>query len=224
MGSDGSVTGFTATEGTAYNVIYYERRADAQELGISGLFAPGIYTVSAQMAVFSTEGSNSGNRGSQVGWAYYYIPRMQFSGDASTNGSQTDPATTTLSGTALSYEQAVEAGACVDCNFPNLAYMIYEPLTFNGNNAIVGMAVVGGDISARIGEPTVVPVKYIMANGTVVQPKFSDLTFTMADTSIATVANGVVTGVATGDTTLTIAGPDGSNVEDITVTVTVPDK
>lgn len=220
MGSDGSVTGFTATEGTAYNVIYYERRADAQELGISGLFAPGIYTVSAQMAVFSTEGSNSGNRGSQVGWAYYYIPRMQFSGDASTNGSQTDPATSILSGTALGYEAAAQEGACVDCNYPMLAYMTYVPLVFNGNNAISAMAVVGGNLSIAAGDTMVIPVKYVMADNTIVQPNFSELTITSATPATASVANGVLTGVAAGNTTLNISRTAGG-VEPITVGVTV---
>jgi hypothetical protein len=52
-------------------------------------------------------------------------------------------------------------------------------------------------------------------------PVTGDLTFTMADTNVATVANGAVTGVAEGDTTLTIAGPSGSNVDPIVVGVAV---
>ena len=221
MTDAGVINGFTAVANESYNVIYYERRADAQELGISGMFAPGVYTVSAQMAVFSTEGANSGNRGSQVGWAYYYIPRMQFGGNASVNGGQTDPATSTLSGTALSYEDAAKDGTCVDCNFPMLAYMTYVPLTFNGNSAIAALAVVGGNISVEALDSVVIPVKYVMADNTLVQPKYSDLTITVADTTKATVSNGVLTGAAAGDTTMTIAGPSGSNVETITVGIHV---
>lgn len=217
----GVVQDFVATAGTTYNVMYYEQRADAQHIDISSMIAPGVYTVSAQMAVFSADGSNAGNRGSQVGWARYYIPRMQFSGNAETNGSQTDPATSVLSGTALSYQQAAEVGACIDCSFPMLAYMTYEPLTFNGNNAISAMAVVGGNIEVAVEGSELIPVKYVMADGTLGQPKYSDLTITVADTSKATVANGVITGVAAGDTTMTIAGPAGSNVPTITVGVTV---
>ena len=219
----GVIQDFVAVANTTYNVIYYEKRADAQYFAISAMIAPGVYNVSAKMAVFSTEGTNNGNRGTQVGWASYVIPRMQFGGDASTNGSQTDPATTALSGTALSYEEAVEAGACVDCNFPNLAYMTYEPLTFNGNSAIAALAVIGGDIDLVVGagNAKVIPVKYVMADNTVVQPKYSDLTITSGSTSIATVSSGVITGASAGDTTLTIAGPNGSNVETITVGVHV---
>ena len=219
----GLIQDFVAVANTTYNVIYYENRADAQYFAISSMIAPGVYNVSAKMAVFSTEGSNSGNRGSQVGWASYVIPRMQFGGDVATSGSQTDPATTTLSGTALSYEAAVEEGECVDCNYPNLAYMTYQPLSFNGNNSIVALAVIGGDIDllTGAGNAKVIPVKYVMADNTVVQPKYSDLTITSDDTGVATVSGGVITGVAAGDTSITIAGPSGSNVDSIEVGVHV---
>lgn len=216
----GVVQDFEAVPGT-YNVLYYEHRADAQHIDISSMIAPGIYTVTAQMAVFSAEGSNAGNRGSQVGWARYYIPRMQFSGNAETNGSQTDPATSVLSGTALSYQDAAEVGACIDCSFPMLAYMTYEPLTFNGNNAISALAVIGGDIEVEDGDSVLIPVKYVMVDSTLAQPKYSDLTFTVDDTTKASVENGIITGLAEGDTSMTIAGPSGSDVETITVGVHV---
>ena len=221
LNENGEVEDFVAVDGADYNVIYYERRADAEELGISGMFAPGVYTVIAQMAVFSAEGANAGNRGTQVGWAYYYIPRMQFGGNASVNGSQTDPATSALSGTALTYYDNGNAEACIDCNFPMLAYMTYVPLTLNGNNAIVGMTVIGGNIEIEAGESMLVPVKYAMAGEKLAQPKYSDLTFTVQDTTKATVTGGVITGAATGATTLTIAAPNGSNIAPITVGVTV---
>ena len=224
MSAEGVVQGFTAVNGTTYNVLYYENRADSQYFAISSMIAPGVYTVSAQMAVFSTEGTNGGNRGSQVGWARYYIPRMQFNGNAGTSGSQTDPATTTLSGTALSYEEAAEAGTCVDCTFPNLAYMTYEPLAFNGNNAIAALAVIGGNISVLTGagNAKVIPVKYVMADNSLVQPNYSDLTITVADTTKASVSNGIITGLAEGSTTMTISVTDSAaNVSAITVGVTV---
>ena len=93
----------------------------------------------------------------------------------------------------------------------------------NGNNAIIALAVVGGDIDVTVGAANakVIPVKYIMADQSVVQPKYSDMTITSGSTSVATVSGGVITGVAAGDTTLTIKGPTGSNVDDIVVGVHV---
>ena len=222
---NGVVQDFVATAGTTYNVMYYERRADVQEIDISGMIAPGIYTVSAQMAVYAADGNNAGNRGSQVGWAYYYIPRMQFSGNAETQGSQTDPATSILSGTALSYQAAADIGACVDCSYPMLAYMTYVPLSFNGNNAISAMTVIGGDIGLVVGgDPELIPIKYVMADNSLQQPKYSDLTFNVANTDVATAENGIATPVASGSTTVTISGPESAGVEPITVTITVAEE
>ena len=100
--------------------------------------------------------------------------------------------------------------------------MTYEPLTFNANNAILALAVVGGNIEVVKDATVVIPVKYVMADGKLVQPKFSDLTITSAATSTASVSNGVLTGVAVGTTTLSISVTDSSaGVDAITVGVSV---
>lgn len=220
IGEDNVIEGFTAQSGVVYNVTYFERQANAQELAISGAFAPGIYHVSTQLAVFSTEGGNTGNRGSQVGWLYIYIPRMQFAANAETNGNQTDPATTILSGTALSYEEASADGACTDCSFPMLAYMVYVPFSTSGNG-LAGLAVVGGGVTVAVNGTAVLPVKYVMADNTLVQPSYSKLTYEVAAEATATVANGIVTGVAAGSTTVTITSQDDPSISTVaTITVT----
>lgn len=218
INENGEIEGFVTQAGNVYNVTYFERQANAQELAISGSFAPGIYHVSTQLAVFSTEGGNTGNRGSQVGWLYIYIPRMQFSGNAETNGNQTDPATTILSGTALSYNETVEA--CTDCSFPMLAYMVYVPFSTSGNG-LAGLAVVGGGVTVAQGATAVLPVKYVMADNTLVQPNYGRLTYEVAAAGTATVEGGVVTGVAAGTTTVTITSQDDPAISTVaTITVT----
>ena len=212
------VSGFVAVNGNTYNVTWFERQANAQELGISGSFAPGIYHVSSQLAVYTTEGGNAGNRGSQCGWLYIYIPRMQFAANAETNGNQTDPANTILSGTALGYEETSEA--CTDCTFPMLAYMVYVPFVTSGNG-LVGIAVVGGGVSVKVGEDVVLPVKYVMADNTLVQPNYGHLTFSGNTAGTATVTNGVVHGVAAGTTPVTITTSDDAGLScKATITVT----
>ena len=220
VANDGTITGFAAVGGTVYTITYFERQANAQELDISGAFAPGIYHVTTQLAVYSTEGGNTGNRGSQCGWLYIIIPRMQFAANGETNGNQTDPATSILSGTALSYEESANAGQCVDCAYPMLAYMIYVPFSTSGNG-LAGLAVVGGGVTVAANATAVLPVKYVMADNTLVQPNYSRLTYLVASESVATVANGVVSGVAQGTTTVTITSQDDqtiSAVAQITVT------
>ena len=215
----GVIDGFAAINGQTYNVTYFERQANAQELAISSNFAPGIYHVSVQLPVYSTEGGNGANRGTQAGWLYIYIPRMQFSGNAAINGSQTEAANSTLSGTALSYEQANNEGACTDCTFPMLAYVVYVPFSVAGNG-LSGLVVIGGGVTVAADASTVLPVKYVMADNTLVQPNYSKLDYDVADETKATVTNGVVTGVGAGTTTVTITSQDDPTIS-ATATITV---
>lgn len=198
INADNQVVGFSATNGKTYLVYYWEQVANARQLTIYSAFAPAIKHVTAQIAVYSTEGSNSGNRGSQVGWLYYIIPRMQFSGNAATSGDQTAAATTELSGTALTYEAAAATGVCVDCATPEMAYMIYVP--FDATEGIVGLVVVGGSVSLVKSTTKLIPVKLYMADGTLAQPDYSALTFTASSAPSGTTV-GQHTGVISAGTT-----------------------
>ena len=220
INEDNEIEGFIATDEGVYNITYFERQANAQELAISGAFAPGIYHVSTQLAVYSTDGGNAGNRGSQCGWLYIYIPRMQFSGNAETSGSQTENANTVLSGTALSYEAAAEGGACTDCSYPMLAYMVYVPFSVAGNG-LKGIVVIGGGVTVEAGKTAVLPVKYVMDDNTLVQPNYAKLSFTGATGTVATVAGGIVTGVGEGTTNVTITTEDDESISAVAlITVT----
>ena len=199
IGDGGVVTGFAATSGKSYLVYYWVQNANARQLTIYSAFAPAVKHVTAQIAVYSTEGSNAGNRGSQVGWLYYIIPRMQFSGNAATSGDQTAAATTELSGTALTYEAAVATGVCADCATPELAYMVYVP--FDATEGILGLAVVGGAVSLVKSTSAQIPVKLYMADGTLVQPDFSALTFTAVSAPTGTTVGAHTGVISAGSTT-----------------------
>ena len=206
VNSSKQVVGFSATNGKTYLVYYFAQNANARQLTINGAFAPAIKHVTAQIAVYSTEGSNAGNYGSQVGWLYYIIPRMQFSGNAATSGDQTAASTTELSGTALTYEAAAASGSCVDCAMPELAYMLYVP--FDATEGIVGLAVVGGSVSVVKSSSGQIPVKLYMADGSLVQPDYSALTFTASSAPSGTTVGqhtGVISaGSTAGDFTVSI--------------------
>lgn len=200
-----AIEGFTATEGTVYTVWYFAASASNSQVRIGGRFAPAIKHVTAQMAVYSTEGTSSANQGTQVGWLYYVIPRMQFAGTPDTDGSQENAATTVLSGKAIVYEDTTTA-SCTDCNGGALAYYIYVP--FEGATANVeSLAVPGGTVSVAAAGTQQIPVKYIMDDGTVVQPNYNDFTYVLAtggSTYCSVGSSGVITGIAEGDTEVTI--------------------
>ena len=213
-----TVQGFTATSGTSYCVRYFTQQASAQQLTVGANFAPNVETVMIRLPAYSAQGS-SANYGSLVGHYYIWIPRMQFSGSAATEGSQTTPATTDLSGSALSYQEAVQQGVCPDSVQASLAYMVYMPMA-GATASVEGLVVIGGSITVGIGDSMQLPVKYVI-DGQLVQPDYADLSYQSSADGTATVSQtGLVEGVAAGDAeiTVTLASPSLKCVCNVEVT------
>lgn len=198
----GQVQNFTATAGQRYCVHYYSTNASAKQFSIETLMSPAVVRAFITIPVYATEGNTGNtNNGSRIGNLYITIPRGQLNGDVSTDGSQTTPATTVMNLTALSYDDACEAGIqCGSSASPKLAYMVLELFGSPDQNA-TGLAIVGGnDITVSAGSPYTIPVKYEMDDGEIVTPNMSDLTFTNPDGGLYfTVSDlGVITGTASG--------------------------
>ena len=213
-----AISGFTAASGTTYCVRYFTQAASAQQLEISSVFSPSVEVVCIRIPAYSAQGSTS-NKGAKCGDYWIWIPRMQFTGKADTDGSQTTAATTDLSGSALSYDEAVASGACVDSAASALAYMVYMPLA-GATSLVEGLVVVGGEITVATADTVQLPVKYVI-NDQIVQPNFADLTYESSAEATATVGpSGIVTGVAAGscEITASLADPALSVVCNCTVT------
>ena len=214
------IQNFTAVSGQSYCVRYFATAASAQQLRIASVFAPSVEVVMIRMPAYSAQGSTS-NQGSHVGDFYIWIPRMQFAGNAGIDASQTAATTTDISGTALSYDEALTAGVCSESEqYGALAYYVYMPLA-GATSAVEGLAIVGGSISVSVGQQIQLPVKYVI-NGQLVQPQFNDLTYASSAQSTATVGanTGIVQGVAAGscEITATLAEPSLSVVCNCVVT------
>ena len=203
----GLISGFTAVNGTSYCVRYFSSAASAKELKLSSVFAPAVEVAYMRIPCYSAQGSTA-NQGSKCGDLYIWVPRMQFSGNAATEGSQTTAATTDVSGSALAYDEAVSSGVCEESAATALAYMVYMPLA-GATSAVEGLAVVGGEITVAKDATVQLPVKYVI-EGHLVQPNYADLTFTSSADATATVGEhtGIVTGVAAGSCEITAALAD----------------
>ena len=153
-----TILGFTATNGKSYTVTYFQQNASAEYFNIGGMFAPAIKHVTVQIPIYSASGAENVLQGTKVGDLYIIIPRMQFGGKADIEASQTAAATTDLSGTALTYEEAAAEGVCNDCSIPGLAQVLYVPAA-SVTASVVGLAVVGGAMTVKSGSSTKVPVK-----------------------------------------------------------------
>lgn len=216
------IQGFTATAGQTYCVHYYTNNASAKQFGVDTLMNPAVVRCFITIPVYSTEGNAANaNTGSRVGSLYITIPRGQLSGDVSTEGSQTTAATTIMNLTALSYDEACEAGIqCGTSASPKLAYMVLE-LYGNPDQNVEELAIVGGnDITVTAGTPYTIPVKYMMDNGEIVTPNMTDLTYTPEEgEAFFTVSPaGVISGTSDGTATLTIASKYNT---DLTTTANV---
>lgn len=219
------VQNFTATAGQSYCVHYWTNNASSQQFAVETLMSPAVLRGFVTMPLYATDSAASNkNSGSHVGNLYITIPRGQLSGDVSTDGSQTTPATTVMNLTALSYNEACEAGIqCGSSASPKLAYMVVE-LFGNPDQNAAGLAIVGGnDITVQAGTPYPIPVKYEMNDGEIVTPNMTDLTFTNPDGGLYfTVSNlGVITGTAAGSGTVVITSnynTDLTTTADVTVT------
>lgn len=217
------VQGFAAEAGKKYCVHYYTRNAGAQQFSVETLMTPAVVRTLITIPVYATEAKDSNPlNGSRVGSLYITIPRMQFNGDVSTDGSQTTPATTVMNGTALSYDEACEAGIqCGSAAAPKLAYMVLE-LFGSPDQFAAGLAIVGGnDIEVNAGQTVHIPVKYIMDDGSLGTPLMSDLDFNSSAPAVATVSpQGIATGVASGTTDVTITTKSAKKLT-VTANVTV---
>lgn len=214
------VQGFTAETGKQYSVRYYISKPTNHELDVKALFAPTICTAEVKMPVFAAIEGESANTGSLVGYWHIIVPRFQFSGEGGgVQTNQTTPATGVLNGQALAYDNTA-AVSCTSGN-PSLIYMVYEPI--NAAEGVVDMVVLGGgEITVAKNATAAIPVRFVMQDGNLAVPLMSDLEFNSAAQGTATVENGVVTGVAAGDTEITITyeevTPNLSAVCQVTVT------
>ena len=173
------------------------------------MFEPDIEICMIRMPLYTTQGNGS-TQGTKWGDRYIWIPRMQFKGEAPVKGDQTDADVDTLSGSALPYEEAAGEGICLDEASFALAYMVDMPVG-GAMTDVKGLAIVGGVVNVTIGTPVQIPVKYVMADDSLVQPDYSELEYEVTDTTKATVSDkGVLTGVDAGNTEVTVS-TDGTD-------------
>ena len=212
------VQGFTAQVGKQYSVRYYIEKANAEVLNVNSLFTPDIVSAEIKMPIYEAPNANSASSGTLCGYLWVIIPRYHFNGEASIAASQTGNVAPSLSGQAI----AADDSAVTDCSASSLSsliYLVYEPISETAN--IENLAIIGGGVAVTTTTTATVPVKFVMADGSLAQPNMSDLAFVSSATGTATVdANGVVSGVAAGDCDITVTYSELSLTTICPVTVT----
>lgn len=221
--SSGTVQGFSAVSGTSYDVFYFTAMASAQVLALPTMFAPKVATLTLKFGVYAKQNGSTSN-GTLNGYLYFVVPRAEFTGDVGLNASQTANATTAYDWTAVT-DDSSSVMKCADCdgNSSDYAYYVYVPCA-GATSAVVGLAVIGGNMTVTADTATQIPVVYIMPDDSTQTPVYTDMTYTVASaaTSDLTVStDGKATAQSTlsaGDGVVTIALKSDTS---ITTTVTI---
>ena len=162
----GVISKFTASEGTQYKVTYYVNNVGAKKVAVGSFMNPKVIRFECQIAVYSSK--NGKSKGSRVGWIYYTIPCMKLQAEAEVVGDQTTADITKISGQAMAYDTGESYNAADDRKYPTLAYLVYVP--DDATDGIKGITVFGGTLQVTAGEPTQIPVYFIMNDGSIVTP------------------------------------------------------
>lgn len=207
VAANGAIEGFTAVAGNTYCVRYFYRNSSAQELSIPALFAPKVVRAHFVVNVYAKEAGGDAMSSSLYKRRHYYFPRYQFTAGLQGTESNTATGTVDLSGKTLASDASIMSAAdCASSGESNYGYIVDEYVgDTNGTSGIDGIYFIGGSagLSVPTGETLVLPLKYSVDGVLTNISDISAVEIEVADTSKATVADGVVTGVSAGNTTVT---------------------
>ena len=222
--STGAISGFTATNGKVYLVTYYVTQANASMTTYTSDFNGDVVRFVYRRPIY-TNFKPENNSGDLYGWQIDVIPYLKLNpSTASTSGSQSSFSTTVINGRAIVYEEAVIANGCDDCNLTGapLMYSIIAPCdTAGGIEGIVG--VLGGAVTVAVGATYQLNPAVVVNGRLGYNVPVSEFTFSSSATGKATVGQhtGVVTGVASGDSVISITYQVGDKTFTDSVDVTV---
>lgn len=206
---NGVIEGFTAIASQTYCVKYFASNSSASQLTIPALFAPKV--VRAHFAV-NCYAKNSGSdvmSSSLYKIRHYYFPRYMFTAGLQDGVGQTTTGTVDLSGSCLTYEEAISSGFCTSSGSQVYGFIVDEYIGTNtSTSAVQGIYFIGLGSGATVAPNATLtlPVKYVVNNVMTDISDMSQVTFASANTATASFEDAhvnVVTGNATGSTTVT---------------------
>ena len=208
VGLDGTIADFTATNGNTYCVKYFITNSSAEVLSIPALFAPKVVRAHFAVNLYAKEGGSDVMSSSIVGIRHYYFPYYFFTSTLNETASQTETGTVDLSGTCLTFEEAIASGNCASVGNQLYGYIVDEMIGANSSTSKVdGLYFIGLGAGATVARTQTIalPIKYSV-NGVLANiSDMSQVTFTSSDTTKATIPqhSNIATGVAAGNTTIT---------------------
>lgn len=191
-------------EGQKVCISYFTMSASAEMFVIGSNFSPKVGRAVLRTPIYSADGTYDSKAGIKVGELQIVIPRAQLDGNLNLDLSQTSNATTVLNMTAL-VDWSVQSGTCPSDN-GTLGYIVQVLYNTSIWDDIDELVVMDCGVTVEEGQKARLIVKgYNVATDQMITIPYSDLTFKSAADETATVdKDGLVTGVAQGETTVTV--------------------
>lgn len=226
VGDGGAIGDFEATNGNTYCVKYFVTNSSAEVLSIPALFAPKVVRAHFAVNLYSKEGGSDVMSSSIVGIRHYYFPYYFFTASLNETASQTETGTVDLSGTCLTYEEAISSGNCASVGNQLYGFIVDEMIGSNSSTSKVdGLYFIGGGAGYSVAatQTIVLPIKYSV-NG--VLSNISDMnqvTFASGTTAKVTIPehSNVATGVSAGSSVITATVTNSATGITYTATCTV---
>lgn len=200
--TDSRTVNTTFSENDVVCVRYCMTNESARKFSVSTAFIPQQISIILTLPLYraGTEKATAFTASSQVGEMQVKIPKFLFSGAQDLSLTSSGAATTALSGKALATDTGI-GGCSSDTYYGEIIEVVFNKDEFEDVQNIV---IVNSNLEMSAGDTKTLEVR-AMYNGATA-PKVIDnskITFTVADSSIASVSSaGVVTANATGTTTI----------------------
>lgn len=185
VAENGVITGFTAVSGNTYCVKYFTQNSSAMQLDIPALFAAKVVRAHFAINCYAKNGGDA-MESSLYKIRHYYFPYYFFTGAMANSVSNTTTGTVDLSGSCLTYEEAISSGSCASTGAQKYGFIVDEYIG-TSTAGVDGIFFIGlGDgVSVAADETVTLPVKYSV-NGQLAN--ISDMTAVTFSTGAESVA------------------------------------
>ena len=208
---EGVVQDFDAVNGNTYCVKYFYQNSSAMQLTIPALFAPKVVRAHFAVNCYSKQTGGEVLASSLYKIRHYVFPYYMFTNPMEDTLSQTATGTVNLSGTCLSYQEAITAGVCNVDTAGVYGYVVDEYVGESTTTAAVdGIYFIGLGAGVSIVKSTSMslPVKYSINGALSPISDMSQVTFTAASAVVSFAdshSNVMAAGSAAGNTTVTVS-------------------
>ena len=223
---DSVVQNFTAVNGNTYCVKYFYENSSAVQMTVPSLFAAKVVRAHFAVNCYAKKSGSDVLASSLFKIRHYVFPYYVFTNPMEDTLGQTSTGTVNLSGTCLSYQEAVSAGVCNVDTAGIYGYVVDEYVgESTSTSAVDGIFFIGlGSGVSVVKDATVeLPVRYSVNGILTAISDMSQVTFTSAAPATAAFDDensNVLTGVAVGSTSATVSVTNSRT--NVTYTDTIP--